>query len=393
MRVLMAKFKSWFRSGLWCGPGLPWSQWVYPGPTRVFTPAELARAGTAPWPRGIDMVVVLNALVVWSVYANMPGGVPAWSWPAVLLVLVLGLMAARQLWARPHRRLLNTQVWAHWALIIGVLVVTAQWWGKEALKSQESVLLALLLTEVIVQTAWWGLTLYRSHQIAARLVELDGQDERVRLAARLATAQIQPHFIFNTLASLQHWVDVRDERASALLRDFTQYLRGALPAFSQEALPLAQELVLVRHYLRIMQARLGARLRWHEEIALPQALLEGTRLPPGAWLTLVENAIGHGVEPALQGGEVWLRMSLLPAQAGQGARLCVSVHNSGEPLRPDTMPGPDSQGLRNTRERLQALYGSAAALGLQKDESGHTWAWMTLPLAPEWFELSPPAQA
>ncbi|WP_426957656.1 sensor histidine kinase, partial [Bacillus velezensis] len=83
---------------------------------------------------------------------------------------------------------------------------------------------------------------YRAEQIAARLRELDEQQAALRLSTRLAAAQIQPHFLFNTLASLQHWVDTGDARAAPLLRDFTAYLRATLPMFERELQPLADEI-------------------------------------------------------------------------------------------------------------------------------------------------------
>ncbi len=241
-------------------------------------------------------------------------------------------------------------------------------WGAVKLGWREQVL-ELLPLQLAIMTAivsiWWILTLYRVDQIEARLRELAEQEAALRLQTRLAAAQIQPHFLFNTLASLQHWVDTGDARAAPLLRDFTAYLRATLPMFDRELQPLAEEVEMVRRYLTIMQARLGARLAFSIDM---QVGLDSP-LPPGIVLTLVENAIAHGIEPQLRGGHVELAARL------DAGRLVLTITDDGPGLTPGWT---ESVGLSNTRRRLLSAYPSAT-LTLTNATPGCT-ATLTLPL-------------
>ena len=164
--------------------------------------------------------------------------------------------------------------------------------------------------------------------------------------------QIQPHFLFNTMAALQHWVDAGDVRAAGLLRELTAFLRATTEMLGRSSVSLNEEAMLVRHYLGIMRQRLGERLAFEVHIA---AAAESQALPPGLLLTLVENAVEHGIEPALQGGH--LRVQARCA----GNVLELSVVNSGAGLRRDWQ---DGIGLANCRARLRHRFGDAATLSL-----------------------------
>jgi hypothetical protein len=188
-----------------------------------------------------------------------------------------------------------------------------------------------------------------------RLVQERDAAARQAAEARLALlqAQIQPHFIFNTLAALQHWVDEGDARAAPLLRSLAGFLRGSTELLAQDAAPLGNELPLVRHYLAVMQARLGDRLRATVEA---DAACAAVALPPGLLLTLVENAVEHGAGARLQGGEVQVRASL------DGGRCRIEVSDNGPGLAPGWREGV---GLANARERLAHRFGPRARLRLE----------------------------
>lgn len=336
-------------------PGLDWSQWLYPGPRRRFTAEEMARAGTQPWPVGIDYYVLSNLLLLLLVnfHGNDPRRALAW--------LVIGLASGwaalavgRWLWRQPSRQRLNLVSYGL-ALSLAGLALALMRQGHRDDVRQALPLIVLSITAVL--SAWWVLTLYRAAQIEARLRELADQDAALRLSTRLAAAQIQPHFLFNTLASLQHWVETGDPRAAPLLRDFSAYLRATLPMFERELQPLADELALVRSYLAIMQARLGERLAWGIEA---DAALTPS-LPPGTLLTLVENAIRHGIEPQLRGGRIEVRAWRV------GALAVLSVRDDGAGLAPGA---GDGVGLSNTRRRLQQAFGDRATLTLTAAEPG-----------------------
>lgn len=320
---------------------LDWEQWYYPGPQRVFTADEMARAGTQPWPAGIDHYAYVNTILVLAVTSHETSRMP-WIWPLGLALCWLSLTGAHWLWKQPTRKRLNQACWAVGIVVAGGGVLATKYGWREETQDRLPLVLALMTA---VLSAWWLVTLFRVQQIEARLRELAEQDAALKLSTRLAAAQIQPHFLFNTLASLQHWVDTGDARAAPLLRDFTGYLRATLPMFERDLQPLGDELQMVRRYLAIMQARLGKRLGF--DIQMPDDLA-ATELPPGLVLTLVENAIAHGIEPQLRGGQVDIAV-----RRDDAGRVVVSVRDNG----PGPAPGcADGVGLSNTRRRLlQAL--------------------------------------
>ncbi len=322
-------------------------QWFYPGPIRVFTPEEMAKAGMQPWPVAVDSYVAINLLtllpaMLWVRHGNGWATQALW-WAVWCALAFAALLIARSLWRQPTRARLNIYCYGT-ALALTAAFVALVKGGKQEWVLSENVALIAGMTGVL--SAWWMLTVFRVQQIESRLRELRDQDAALRLSTRLAAAQIQPHFLFNTLASLQHWVDTGDARAAPLLRDFTAYLRATLPMFERELQPLADEVEMVRRYLAIMQARLGARLAFTLDV---DADLD-TPLPPGIVLTLVENAIAHGIEPQLRGGHIEI------AARRDGGRLVLSIRDDGPGLAPGWTEGV---GLSNTRRRLVDTFPNA----------------------------------
>lgn len=353
-----ATAKPWYRD---------WTQWVCPGPTRRFSADELTRGGQQPWPVGVDAYVFANLAVLAVLnYRELPA---RWAPGLLIAILLMGwwaIQVARWLWRSPSRRRLNWAIFGGAAAMVLLSLVLVRGLGHAESKLPFILLLALW---VMASAAWWFLALYRSEQIEARLKELDAQDEQLRLTRRLATAQIHPHFVFNTLASLTQWVETQDPRAGPLLQDFNAYLRATLPMFERESQPLREELELVRRYLAIMQARLGERLHWTVD---HDPALDALPLPPGSLLTLVENAITHGIEPALRGGSIALR-----TLRTEGGLAELRVSDSGVGLDEGT---PEGLGLRNTRARLQALAGPTAQLLLRPLQLQGCEARMLLPM-------------
>lgn len=325
-----------------------WTQYLCPGPARRFSAEQMARGGQQPWPKGIDQYVVYSSLLLALFGLLFKWSATLWALAALSALLIgsLSLWAGRRLWRSPTRLRLNL------TSFLGTFVLAAGVMLPERLPELERVQrqaygLSLAMVFVAVQSAFWFLTLYRVQQIEARLRELDDQAAQQRLMNRLATAQIHPHFVFNTLASLTQWVETGDARAAPLLREFAAYLRATLPMFERESQALGEELDLLRHYLNIMAARLGERLQWQVEV---DDALRSLPLPPGSLLTLVENAITHGVEPSLRGGCI-----VLTGRRAQG-RVRLVVRNSGADLVAGSREG---LGLSNTRQRLLALHPQA----------------------------------
>lgn len=345
---------------------IDWSQLWYPGPRRVFTAAELSRAGAQAPSRTLTVMATINAsLVGFALLQAAPPQATARLTALFAGLLVFAAVAARQLWDRPERKRLTL-----WTLVysLAVLLLAAGLrWRVDDPELRRWAFGLCWGTAVLVTVVLWFLAVYRSDQIAARLRELDERDRAVAMARQLATAQIRPHFLFNSLASLQHWVQTRDERAASLLEALTGFLRATLPLFERSQLKIADELEAARHYLQVMQLRLGERLRWTVRID-PRAA--GIEVPPGLLLTLVENAVEHGVQASLRGATVGVAVEL------QGSRLRIDVIDDG--------PGPgrsaaDGVGLSNTRARLAQAFGPAATLVLQPRAEGGCLARIEIP--------------
>ncbi|MBI5271282.1 MAG: histidine kinase [Burkholderiales bacterium] len=181
-------------------------------------------------------------------------------------------------------------------------------------------------------------------------------------------AQIEPHFLFNTLANVKRLYDVAPDRGRDMLGSLIAYLQTALPGMRSQRACLGDELERVRHYLAILQMRMGERLRF--DIDAPAELM-GAEMPPMVIATLVENAIQHGLSPLPEGGRLLVTVGLIA-----DGRLSVEVRDDG---RGFVGAGGSGVGLANTRARLQALYGAHAGLSLEAAEPRGVVARLVLP--------------
>ena len=172
---------------------------------------------------------------------------------------------------------------------------------------------------------------------------------------KLLQAQIEPHFLFNTLANVQHLVETDPSLASRVLGNLIKYLRAALPQMREGGTTLGREVDMARAYLDIQVVRMPNRLRYAFDV--PQKLRD-LPFPPMMLITLVENAIKHGIDPLQQGGEIAVRA------VRDGEVLLVSVADTGVGV---SVAGNAGVGLANIRDRLAALYGPKAGLVLREN--------------------------
>ena len=211
---------------------------------------------------------------------------------------------------------------------------------------------------------WWGLVgaawymLKRAEHRADELVTARAAADRLRAGtaeARLAAlqAQVEPHFLFNTLAHVRALYKRDPERGRRMLDRFLDYLEAALPQVRQADTTLEQELELARAYLDIQQIRIGGRLAFTIEVPADLARL---RFPPLMLLTLVENAIKHGIAPQTEGGAIGI-----VARADE-RRLRIEVRDTGAGL---SQVAGSGMGLANVRARLAALFGAGARLVIE----------------------------
>lgn len=181
-------------------------------------------------------------------------------------------------------------------------------------------------------------------------------------------AQIEPHFLFNTLSNIVGLVDTQPDTARRMLVDLTALLRTSLARTRQERVSLADELDLLRAYLGIMAVRMGERLCWRVEA---DAALLGARMPPLLVQPLVENAIRHGLEPRSSGGSLAVRCR----RDRDG--LAIDVEDDGAGFASGAAAGV---GLANVRERLRACYGDEGTLALEEPAGGGVRACIRIPL-------------
>lgn len=218
--------------------------------------------------------------------------------------------------------------------------------------------------------------LYRNGQYETLANQLQHDGEREKLARQLSEAQlrllrsqIEPHFLFNTLGAVQQLAQQGAPRAAELTSNLIDFLRASMEEMRVEQVSLAEEFALVASYLKVMQVRLGARLSF--TLRMPEELGE-VRLPGMMVLTLAENAIKHGIEPALRGGAIEVSAALLHGQ------LQILVRDSGAGLAGAPV---DGFGLQNVRERLALHYQQRASLALRDAADGGAIAELRLPLS------------
>ncbi len=195
--------------------------------------------------------------------------------------------------------------------------------------------------------------------------------------ARLQTlqAQVEPHFLYNTLANVQALNEVDPPAANQMVGHLIQYLRASLPKMRESTSTVGQELELVRSYLNILQMRMGARLAF--DISAPDDLLS-TAFPPMMLPSLVENAIKHGLEPQREGGRIDITVERF--WRGDTETLRIQVNDTGKGLSatPDTSGG--GLGLTNLRERLSAIYGARGHFTLTSNQPQGVVATIEVPL-------------
>ncbi len=288
----------------------------------------------------------LLAMLVFGLFEQWPKRLPDWC--ARWVLQVLGVAAVMPLatalfytlstahGAPPFWQVRDRMMGFMLLTVMGVLV--APWAALGALVRQKD-------------------ALARHQALAFELERSEFERRALDARLRLLQAQVEPHFLFNTLANVRELVDTGSPRASAVLGSLIAYLRAAVPRLHAASATLEQELDLARAYLEVMHMRMPDRLQFDlqaEEAALPLAC------PPMTLLTLVENAVRHGIDPSEQGGRIGVRVRMLDGSCR------IEVLDTGVGLDPDG--GGTGTGLANLQERLQLAFGGTARLELHAVE-------------------------
>ncbi len=223
---------------------------------------------------------------------------------------------------------------------------------------------------------YWFFSSARADQ-AARCGLADAECRQQALQAQMCEAQltalqaqIEPHFLFNTLANVKRLYETTPDQGREMLASLINYLRAALPAMRESGSTLGRELELARSFLTILKMRMRERLDFSID---HDPALANARVPPMVLPTLVENAIKHGLSPLPEGGRIDIQARR------EGDDLLVEVHDNGAGFSGSTGAGV---GLANTRSRLSALYGARAKMTLTAGVPRGVTASIRLPV--EW---------
>jgi hypothetical protein len=300
------------------------------------------------WQSGLVSLLVravilgLLGMLMFGIFEQWPRRLPAWlaRWAlqvlGVALVMPVGVFAIYVLSTAsgaPHFWLVKDRLSGFLTLmVIGMLL--APWLALGALVRQKD-------------------ALARHQALAFELERSELERKALDARLRLLQAQVEPHFLFNTLANVRELVDSGSPQASAVLGSLIAYLRAAVPRLHESITTLAQEVELVRAYLELMHMRMPDRLHFSldvDDAALP------LQCPPTTLLTLVENAVRHGIDPSEVGGSIEVRVRLRDGRClAQVSDTGVGLHASGSGL---------GTGLATLRERLSLVFGGDAQLRL-----------------------------
>jgi len=277
------------------------------------------------------MFVGCGVLFVFGAFETRPRRLPKWLPRTVVrligIVLVIPVCAAIIAMLDPDSR-------ENLGRLVGAALLFAPWVAVATILRQR---------DLLVREQAFAFELERS--------EFERRVSDARLS--LMQAQVEPHFLFNTLANIQALVDSGSPQASKVLTSLIAYLRAAVPRMQSQATTLDDEVQLVRAYLELMQMRMPDRLQYALHLEPASARLY---CPPMTLLTLVENAVRHGIDPSETGGridaDVWMRDN----------RCVIRVKDTGVGLK--TVSRGLGTGLSTLRERLKLAFGGDAQLTL-----------------------------
>lgn len=314
--------------------------------TLVATALALGANFITPWPVlvGRALLAGLLALLAFGLLEHWPRSLPNWlaRWAlqlfGVVVAVPIGILLAY---------LISTggsleQFWRSEARLTGFLMMAAS---------------GLIAAPLLAMTAMLRQrdADARNQRLAFELEKSELERQALDSRLRLLQAQVEPHFLFNTLANVRALVDAGSPQASTVLGHLIAYLRAAVPRLHESSSTVGQELQLVRSYLELMRLRMPDRLRFELDI---DPHCEALRCPTMTLLTLVENAVRHGIDPSEEGG-------LIRVEVQRAAERCIArVSDTGVGLSGGSQGL--GTGLDTLRERLRLSFGGDAQLRLKE---------------------------
>ncbi len=244
--------------------------------------------------------------------------------------------------------------------------------GSALILSFIPLFIMLIIAKVYIGRSRRALALADRKTQEAEVSNVNRQVTEARLQA--LQAQVEPHFLYNTLANVQALTEVDPPAANQMVGHLIQYLRASLPKMRENSSTVGQEVERVRAYLNILKMRMGARLEFG--IDVPDDVLTAP-FPPMMLPSLVENAIKHGLEPQREGG----RIDVVVARmfTADGDRIRLQVKDTGRGLSDAPIQAGGGVGLTNLRERLTALYGDKAKFTIESNDPKGVVATIELP--------------
>jgi hypothetical protein len=322
----------------------------------------------------ICMVCAGPALATWVRHRGWPS---RWERPAVFAAVALGSgLAYTANWI--GAAYLGPIVAAHYRQIMGtaftqlthntaVLVPFIRAW--------QAILFLCVGGGVALRTYVFEQKRWQAVQHERELEALRREKSEADLRVAVLQAQVEPHFLFNTLASVHSLIRQDPQRAEATIEALVDHLRATMPKLragvGQSYSTLAEQLEVCESYLQVMQVRMGARLAWLRDV--PERLLSHP-FPPLMLISLVENAVKHGIEPSPAGGNISLCATL--EDRGASSQLAVSVIDDGVGLTPGLGGGV---GLTNIRAQLFARFGAYGELAIRARPAGGVTATIRVP--------------
>lgn len=336
-----------------------------------------------------NFVITFLFTLVWSVFVSDLNAATLLSmfWRSLVIGNIFGFafwLVMMQL--RPLIAWLNQQpylVMLATLIVLGLVLVTVVFFAlsfvpgfyglKQVMFSRAQIstnLLIAVVSALVLSTIW-----SRRNQELQAQQNLAREKERANAAQlsavqanlRALQAQIEPHFLFNTLSNVLSLIDTQPDLAKSMLEKFTFYLRSSLDATRTEQTNFAQEFLLMEQFLDILKVRMGERLR--VKITLSDEL-RLCQLPPMLLQPMIENAIQHGIEPKVEGGAIEL------SAQREDERVIIRISDTGIGFR---NPRAAGLGLKNVRERIARIYDGKGSLRIEENPNGGTCVTIELP--------------
>lgn len=266
------------------------------------------------------------------------------------------------------------------SLVVAMVFGTsnAYWWlhTYESFNNISQLKPVAVLGFIFTVTCFFYFYTYEQKLVAQRELEkakrIQSEHEKTLVLSQLRQlqSQIEPHFLFNTLANVNALISHDPKTAQHMLDKLTELLRGTLVNSRECHSTIEAELNLIDAYLAIQKIRLGDRLEYQIDNQLEQSL----PIAPLLLQPLVENAIKHGIEPKIDGGEITIKVS------EKEQLICIEVNDSGVGLTQASTGSGHGIGLQNTRERINTLYGESAELTVKQASLGGVQSAICIPL-------------